>query len=130
MFDAFGKSPFPWQRAIITHLNLMTCPSSGIPPLPTFLCAPTGGGKSMARDYFAAGQGSVSWFISPLLSLGADRVIKINANSANGDGDVVVFRNDHYPKPSQQRDICRRIALITGTSNSMVCITSSHLHKL
>ena len=59
MFDAFGKRPFPWQRAIITHLNLMTCPASGIPPSPAFLCAPTGGGKSMARDSFSAGQGFV-----------------------------------------------------------------------
>jgi superfamily II DNA helicase RecQ len=78
MIDAFGKKPFPWQKAIITHLNLMTCPTSGIPPSPTFLCAPTGGGKSIARDSFAAGQGHVSWCISPLLSLGADQVIKIN----------------------------------------------------
>ena len=44
MFDAFGKRPFPWQRTIITHLNLMTCPTSGIPPSPTFLCTPAGGG--------------------------------------------------------------------------------------
>jgi hypothetical protein len=78
MFDAFGKRPFPWQRAIITHLNLMTCPASGIPPSPTFLCAPTGGGKSIARDSFSAGQGFVSWTITPLLSLGEDQVIKIN----------------------------------------------------
>jgi hypothetical protein len=98
---------------------------SGIPPSPTFLCAPTGGGKLIARDSFSAGQGSVSWCISPLLSLGADQVIKINANSANGDGAVVAFHLDHYPQPSQQRDICRRIAMITGSSNSTVCITLS-----
>ena len=61
MFGAFGKRPFPWQRAIITHLNLMTCPTSGIAPLCTFLCAPTVEGKSIARDSFAAGQGRVSW---------------------------------------------------------------------
>jgi hypothetical protein len=59
MFDAFGKRPFPWQRAIITHLNLMTCPASGISPSPTFLCAPTGGGKLTARASFSAGQGFV-----------------------------------------------------------------------
>jgi hypothetical protein len=47
MIDAFGKRPFPWQKAIIAHLNLMTCPASGIPLLPTFLCAPTGGLKLM-----------------------------------------------------------------------------------
>jgi hypothetical protein len=52
-------------------------------------------------------------------------VIKINANSANGDGAVVAFHLDHYPQPSQQRNICWRIAMITGFSNSTVCITSS-----
>jgi hypothetical protein len=125
MVDAFGKRPFPWQKAIITHLNLMTCPTSGIPASPTFLCAPTGGGKSIARDSFAAGQGNVSWCISPLLSLGADQVIKINANSANGDGAVVAFHLDHYRQPAQQRSICQRISQITGVSNTTVCITSS-----
>ena len=64
MFDAFGKRPFPWQRAITTHLNLMTCPASGIPPSPAFLCAPAGGGKSIARDSFSAGQGFVSWTVT------------------------------------------------------------------
>jgi hypothetical protein len=74
MIDAFGKKPFPWQKAIITHLNLMTCPASCIPPSPTFLCAPTSGGKLIAHDSFAAGQGNVLWCISPLLSLGADQM--------------------------------------------------------
>jgi hypothetical protein len=55
MIDAFGKKPFPWQKAIITYLKLMTCPTSGIPPSPTFLCAPTDGDKSIARGSFAAG---------------------------------------------------------------------------
>jgi hypothetical protein len=91
-----------WQKAIITHLNLMTCQASGIPPLPTFLCAPTGGSKSIACDSFAAGQGSVSWCILPLLSLGADQVMKINQNLASGDGAVVAFHLDHYHHPAQQ----------------------------
>jgi hypothetical protein len=125
MIDAFGKKPFPWQKAIITHLNLMTCPTSGIPPSPTFLCAPTGGGKSIARDSFAAGQGHVSWCISPLLSLGADQVIKINQNSASGDGAVVAFHLDHYRHRAQQQAIAERIGKITGDSNTTVCITSS-----
>jgi superfamily II DNA helicase RecQ len=125
MIDAFGKRPFPWQKAIITHLNLMTCPASGLPSSPTFLCAPTGGGKSIARDSFAAGQGSVSWCISPLLSLGADQVIKINDNSVRGDGAVVAFHLDHYRHPTQQRAICKRVAKINGLSKTTVCITSS-----
>ena len=68
----------------------------------------TGGGKPIEHDPFAARQGRISWCISPLLSLGADQVIKINATSINGDGDAVVaFHIDqHYPHPSQQRNIC------------------------
>jgi superfamily II DNA helicase RecQ len=125
MINAFVKRPFPWQKAIITHLNLMACPSSGIPPSPTFLCAPTGGGKLIARDSFAAGQGNVSWCISPLLSLGADQVIKINQNLAHGNGAVVAFHLDHYHLPAKQWAICQWIAHITGDSNTTVCITSS-----
>jgi hypothetical protein len=106
MIDVFGKSHFPWQKAIITHLNLMTCPTSGIPPSPTFLCAPTGGGKLIARDYFVAEQGNISWCILPLLSLGADQVIKINQNLAPGNGAVVAFHIDHYRLPSTQQWGC------------------------
>jgi hypothetical protein len=91
----------------------------------TFLCAPMGGGKLMACDSFAAGQGNVSWCILPLLSLGADQVIKINQNLAHGDGDVVAFHLYHYHQPAQQQAIsCWHIAQITGISNSTVCITS------
>jgi hypothetical protein len=67
MIDAFGKRLFSWQKVIIAHRNLMTCPASGIPPWPTFLCAPpTGGGKSIARrDSFAAVKGNFSLCILP-----------------------------------------------------------------
>jgi superfamily II DNA helicase RecQ len=125
MIDAFGKKPFPWQKAIITHLNLMTCPASGIPPSPIFLCAPTGGGKSITRDLFTAGQGNVSWCISPLLSLGADQGIKINQNPASSDGAAIAFHLDHYRHSAQQRAITERIAKMTDNSNSTVCITLS-----
>jgi hypothetical protein len=54
----------------------------------------------IARDSFAAGQGNVSWCISPLLSLEADKVIKINENPACGA--VVAFHLDHYCHPTQQ----------------------------
>jgi hypothetical protein len=103
-FDPFGKRPFPWQRAIIAHLNLMTCPASGVPPWPTFFCAPAGGGKSMVRDSFSAGQGFVSWTVTPSLSLWEDQVIKVNANSATGNGAVAAFHLDHCPHPAQRRD--------------------------
>jgi hypothetical protein len=54
MIDAFGKRLLSWQKAVITHLNLMTCPTSCIPPPPAFLCAPTGRGKLISCDYVAA----------------------------------------------------------------------------
>jgi hypothetical protein len=89
------------------------------------LCAPTGGGKSITSDSFAAGQGNVSWCILPLLSLGADQVIKINQNLASGDGAVVAFHLDHYRHPAQQQAIAKRVANIRGNSKTTVCITSS-----
>jgi hypothetical protein len=51
-------------------------------------------------------------------------VIKINANSANGDS-AAAFHLDHCPHSFQQRDVCWRLALLTGASNSTACITSS-----
>ena len=66
-----------------------------------------------------------SWTIAPFLSLGEDQVIKINANSATGDGAVVAFHLHHCPHPAQQRDVCQRTVQITGHSNNTVCITSS-----
>jgi hypothetical protein len=89
MFDAFGKRPFPWQKAIITHLNLMTCLSCLWHPSIADL---------LVRSYRRRkvdGQGFVSWTVAPLLSLGEDQVIKINANSATGHGAVVAFHLDH-----------------------------------
>jgi hypothetical protein len=60
-----------------------------------------------------------------LLSLGADQVIKINQNSAIGDGAVAVVAShlDYYCHPAQQKAIAECIAKITGNSNSTVVIT-------
>ena len=77
MKESFGRDSYSWQRRIVTHLNLMTTRSRCVIPSTTLLCAPTGGGKSLARDTFAAGQSGVSICICPLLALGADQVSKI-----------------------------------------------------
>jgi hypothetical protein len=76
--ENFGLEAYDWQIQVGAHMNKMTCPASGISPAPIFLCQPTGGGKSLVRDGFAAGQGGITWSISPLLSLGADQETKIN----------------------------------------------------
>ena len=131
MWDASGKRPFHGKKGHHRSPQLGDLPYLWHPSIAYYLLAcalapPTGGGKLIStRDSFAAGQGRVSCCISPLLSLGADQVIKINAHSANGGGAGVAFHLDHYPHPSQQCDNCWCAALITGASNSTVCITSS-----
>jgi hypothetical protein len=93
----------------------------------------------MARDSFSAGQGFVSWTVTPSLSLGEDQVVKVNANSATGDGAVVAFHLDHCPHPAQQpmfaiesfRSLAAQTArfaslcllkLLQTTVNAFVCI--------
>jgi hypothetical protein len=72
------------------------------------------------------GKATYPGVFSPLLSLGADQVIKINQNLAHGDGAAVApFHLEHYCQPAQQGAICQQIAQIIGISNSTVHITSS-----
>ena len=59
MQDVFGKTPFPWQEKVIAHMNLMRAPRRGVPPAAILLIQPTGGGKSMVRDTFAAAHGGI-----------------------------------------------------------------------
>ena len=50
-------------------------------PLPrstVFLSQPTGGGKSLCRDAYAAIVGGITWSFSPLLPLQTDQVSKLN----------------------------------------------------
>lgn len=125
MQEAFNKTPYDWQQFLISHLLLMTCPASTFPPAPVFLCAPTGGGKSLARDSFAATQGRVSWCICPLLSLGVDQEKNINYHSQQGDGSVVAFHIDSYRSASAQRSLCNRVKALRPDSKSSVVIISS-----
>ena len=41
MKEAFGKSPYDFQKELITHLLLMACPRSSWPCAPVFFFAPT-----------------------------------------------------------------------------------------
>ena len=67
MQDIFGKTPLPWQEKVIAHMNLMQGPRCGVPTAPILLIQPTGGGKSMVRDTFAAAHGGIHWSISPFV---------------------------------------------------------------
>ena len=65
-----------------------------MPPAAVLLVAPTGEGKSMVRDIFAAGQGGIHWSISPLLSFTADQKSKLNTVSIQDDSAVVAINLD------------------------------------
>jgi hypothetical protein len=125
MQNAFGRTPYDWQANVLCHLNKMTTKKSQVHPAPVFLCQPTGGGKSMVRDAFAAGQGGVTWSVSPLLSLGADQETKINQNALQGDGGIVAIHLDHYRSQEQQQALSDRISGLTMNSATTVIILSS-----
>ena len=125
MDEAFRCVPYSWQCRIVTHMNLMTTKSQYVIPSPIFLCAPTGGGKSLARDTFAACRGGVSICICPLLSLGADQVSKINAHSTNGDGSVRAHHLDAFKGPRIQQSLCDRILKITRQSETTLILMTS-----
>jgi hypothetical protein len=82
MPNGFGLTPHPWQEAIGSHLNKMLCPASNIAPGHVLLCQPTGSGKFLVRDTFAVAHGGITWCISPLLSLAADQVTKLQQQAA------------------------------------------------
>ena len=82
MQNGFGLTPHPWQEAIGSHLNKMLCPASNIAPGPVLLYQLTSGGKSLVRDTFSVAHGGITWCISPLLSLVADQVMKLQQQAA------------------------------------------------
>ena len=112
MQEAFGKTPFPWQARVLSHLFKMTKSrhSEGIHPAPVFLCHPTGGGKLLVRYTFGAALGGVVWCISPLLALGADQASKLTAQCQ--DPNVVAIHIDEYKSPSQLLSLQRRLTSI------------------
>lgn len=124
MRGAFGLVPYDWQELVGSHLNQMTVKRSGVAPNSVFLCRPTAGGKSMVRDTFAAGQGGVTWCITPLLSLGADQVTNINKHSLQGDGTVVGIHIDTV-NHGDVRSVCDKILTMEPNDPTTVIILSS-----
>ena len=127
MKGAFGRDSYSWQRRIVTHLNLMQTHSRCVIPSTTLLCAPTGGGKPLARDTFAAGQSGVSVCICPLLALGADQVSKINAHSCVGDGSIRAYHLDAFKDTLLQQQFCDQICGVSRESQTtIILMTSPH----
>jgi hypothetical protein len=96
METAFGCTPYGWQEDVVCHLLKMTNRRLGIPPAPVFLRQPTGGGKSLVRDTFAATQGGITWRITPLLSLSADQKAKINIKASRNDDSILAIHLDEF----------------------------------
>ena len=82
MQSVFQLSPKDWQCSMLAFM--CNNPSSH----PLLLLRPTGEGKSAVRNAFSVITGGVSLTITPLLSLSADQVQKIQAASQI-DGPVV-----------------------------------------
>jgi hypothetical protein len=125
MEDVFAKKPFPWQEDVIAHMNLMTASSRGIPPGAILLVQPTGGGKSMVRDTFAAAHGGIHWSVSPLLSLTADQESKLNASAIQDDGAVIAVNLDLYRTPKQRSAVLDSIRSLPPNTSTTVMIFSS-----
>jgi superfamily II DNA helicase RecQ len=81
-------------------------------PGPVLLCQPTGGGKSMVRDTFAASSPGVTINIAPLLSLSADQHSKFMQKRQTPQ--VFSLHLDAYRTTSQQKEIC---ALLLGVAS-------------
>ena len=124
MRNGFGLTPHPWQEAIGSHLNKMLCPASNIAPGPVLLCQPTGGGRSLVRNTFAIPHGGITWCISPLLSLAADQVTKLQQQAALSS-IVAIHLNEHTRDASKLRQLCLQLASIPKSSSSTIIVFSS-----
>jgi superfamily II DNA helicase RecQ len=125
MQRAFGFTPFAWQDDILCHLLKMASACHSVAPAPTFLCQPTGGGKSLVRDVFASGRGGVTWCIGPLLALGADQESKINKRSLSNNGKTFAIHLDEYRTESQLLGIWKELKEFTRQSELAVVMLTS-----
>jgi hypothetical protein len=124
MESAFSFTPFAWQDDILCHLLKMSSTRHSLAPAPTFLCQPTGGGKSLVCDVFASGRGGVTWCIGPLLALGADQESKINKRSLSNDGKTFALHLDEYRTESQLLGIWKELMAYTHQSDLAIAIIS------
>ena len=126
MRNGFGLTPHPWQDAIGSHLNKMLCSASNIAPGPVMLCQPTGGGKSLVRDTFAVAHGGITWCISPLLSLAADQVTKLQQQAALSSIVAMIHLDEEHTRDaSKLRQLCLQLASIPKSSSSTIIVFSS-----
>jgi superfamily II DNA helicase RecQ len=108
MYDTFGYRPYPWQSDVLLHLYAMASSKSPVQCQATFLCQPTGGGKSMVRDTFAATVGGVTLNIAPLLALSADQHDKLLQKRLRKQ-KIMSIHLDTTRNPSQQEAIVKRV---------------------
>jgi superfamily II DNA helicase RecQ len=126
MLSAFGKAAYSWQLKIIVHPSKMASIKLNLAPGAVFLCRPTGGGKYLVRDTYAASQGGIFWCITPLLSLSADQVSKINESSSQrGNGTVLAVNLDDYRTPEREAKIAEWLSRFTSISLLTVIVFSS-----
>ena len=124
MKNGFNREPYPWQLSVLTHMNAMTLPNSGIDPAPLLLCQPTGGGKSLVCDTFAVGQGGITWCVSPLLSLSADQVTNINLKA---NPDTVAFHLDAIKERTVQVSLTKYILSLPSNLTVIILLSPQAL---
>ena len=121
MESVFGKTAKAWQKEAILHSASMHH-SNSCQPLP--LVRPTGDGKSVVRNTFAALACGVTITICPLLSLSADQCRKLQC--CNQDvGPVAAFHSDEIrTKQSKEKLQELLLALPNNTNKTMFLFCS------
>ena len=107
MTSAFGLTPKSEQKSILSHLFAMIDPTNSKHAAPVFFCLPTGGGKSIVRDTFAATCGGVVLNIAPLLSLSEDQNTKLLYKRCNRH--ILSFHLDSVTEAGDQDQVIERI---------------------
>jgi hypothetical protein len=126
MHDTFGYRPFPWQTEVLKRLYHIASAKSPIQCHPTFLCQPTGGGKSMVRDTFTSTVGGVTINVAPLLALNVDQHDKLLQKRLLKQ-KIMSIHVDTYRIHAQQQCIINKI-LNAPLAVSIVLFASPQSH--
>ena len=121
MSTAFGLMPKREQKDILSHLYAMVDTVNPKLPAPVFFSLPTGGGKSIVRDTFAATCGGVVLNIAPLLSLSEDQNTKLLGKRCNDH--IMSFHLDSVTTADDQDIIIQRI--FNAPKSSSIILFSS-----
>ena len=94
IFVVFRKTPYDWQTAVGTEILSAVEKKQRIH---TLCVRPTGGGKTLLFTTTAASLKGITLCIMPLLSLGADQVKKLIANTTGNKSIITGFHLDDIP---------------------------------